>query len=69
METNNIFNKKKRERKTKGSQFLPMVSHPCADTHRTWEENLREMQTMFLDHESTFYFHDSMLGSCSHTEV
>ena len=41
-------------RKTKGSQFLPMVPHPCAFMHRTQKETPREVQTMLLGHESTF---------------
>ena len=41
-------------RKTKGSQFLPMVPHPCAFMHRTQKETLREVQTMLLGHGSTF---------------
>ena len=54
-----------REKKTKGSQFLPMVPHPCADMHRTHEETLRELKTMLSGHESTFLDPWIIVG-CSH---
>ena len=34
------------ENKLKGSKLLPMVTHPCADTHRTGDEILKELGFM-----------------------
>ena len=34
------------ENKLKGSKLLPVVTHPCADTHRTGDEILKELGSM-----------------------
>ena len=46
-----------------------MVSHPCADTHRTQKETLRDMQTMVWAMGQLSTSMTQCLGSCSHTEL